>query len=147
MRKAPHLLKDCSSDSNDKRKQGGSLFPGAWEHLLPTPDLLLEFSFQPCPHLSLDPNSRGERPPRQHHMAMGRTACHQHHQQESRNMDLLLCCLPHPPPLLVVMVTRATRAGALLWLRHVWLKWWGELKRICSRPCSSSRRALNPVVL
>lgn len=33
-------------------------------------------------------------------------------------------------------------AGAALWLKHVWLKWWGELEAICSWPCSSTRRAL-----
>lgn len=148
-RKAPHLLKDCSSDSTDKRKKAAlySLEPEniSFQHLLPK--LLLEFSFQPCPTCPLAPEVEVKGHQDSITLAMGRTVCHQHHQQESRNTDLLLWCLPHPPPVLVVMVTRAMRAGALLWQRHVRLKWWEEFKRICSRLCSSSRRALNPVVL
>ena len=111
MRKAPYVLKKTAAQTEltvrkkkKKERKVACCFPGGWELCFPTPEWLLEFSFQPYPH---------RLPMRWKQTATGTASqrlwagLYVSTIRRRAGIDLPLWRLPNTPPGLVVMVTRA----------------------------------------
>lgn len=148
MRKAPHVLKKTAAQTEltvekKKKRKVACCFPSGWELCFPTPEWLLEFSFQPYPHHLPTKWKRTATGTASQRLWAGLYVSST--TRRRTGIDLPLWCLPNTRPVLVVMVTRAVLVQVSYCDRTRVTQMMRGMKE--DRPRGSSSRAPETVVL